>query len=48
MKCRMPHPFRVFQRNGWDTNKIPVYCNYLKTVLQGLKPNTFNLFLRHD
>ena len=21
----MPHPFRVFLRNGWDTDKIPVY-----------------------
>ena len=21
----MPHPFRFFLRNGWDTNKIPVY-----------------------
>jgi hypothetical protein len=21
----VPHPFRVFKRNGRDTNKIPVY-----------------------
>jgi hypothetical protein len=21
----VPHPFRVFLRNGWDTDKIPVY-----------------------
>ena len=21
----MPHPFRVFLRNGWDTHRIPVY-----------------------
>jgi hypothetical protein len=22
---RVPHPFRVFQRNGWDINKVRVY-----------------------
>ena len=34
--CRpwVPHPFRVFQRNGWDIDTIPVYTiseNALKT-----------------
>jgi hypothetical protein len=25
LKSRVPHPFRVLQRNGWDTNDSRVY-----------------------
>jgi hypothetical protein len=25
MRISVPHPFRVFLRNGWDSNEIPVY-----------------------
>ena len=32
----MPHPFRVFPRNGWETNNTPVYPTY-EIALDGNK-----------
>ena len=34
LQTSVPHPFRVFQRNGWDTGKIPV-CTISEKSLIG-------------
>jgi hypothetical protein len=28
LSTRVPHPFRVFQRNGWDMNQVLVYAYF--------------------
>ena len=44
----MPHPFRVFLRNGWEANEIPVYtiCENVLSLI-GKLPRPFEHIQKH-
>ena len=37
----VPHPFRVFLRNGWETNRITVYTIHEDALILFMNPSGF-------